>query len=75
MSDTNWRFSSFEEETWRSMWRNLLAPEANVGIITLMEGLWFGLDDYRQLVMPQGKSYCTLAEYINFALWVKGLFY
>lgn len=52
-----------------------MAPEANVGIITLMEGLWFGLDDYRQLVMPQGKSYCTLAEYINFALWVKGLFY
>lgn len=36
--------------------------------IALMKGFWIELDDE----MPRGNTCWTLAEYINFALWVSG---
>lgn len=37
-----------------------------------MDSFWCGLDDDIRFLMPSGNFCCSLAEYINFALWVDG---
>ncbi len=40
--------------------------------LTLMEGFRVGLEEEIQMVMPHGDPNWSLAQYINFALWIAG---